>query len=143
MKFIYLILLSISISLSCWSVELTRLDDFGTESIDSKYPVNLFIAENCSVCHEQIEILKYCLGSSKVAVYIEGPSEERLRTYVKRKKIPFKTFHLNQDAKNLLNFKNKSPALTIIANKTTTQVGLTACLDINLAIKAGNLNPRK
>lgn len=92
---------------------LSRLDDFHTEDIlRPNFLVHLYITENCSVCNKQIETLKGCMGPDKIAVYLEGTSEEKLRMYVRRKKIPFKTFHLTGSAKSLLKFGKESPSLS-------------------------------
>ena len=92
---------------------LSRLDDFHTENIlKPNFLVHLYITENCSVCNKQIETLKGCMGPDKIAVYLEGTSEEKLRMYVRRKKIPFKTFHLTGSAKSLLKFGKESPSLS-------------------------------
>ncbi len=125
--------------------ELARLDSFGIEEINSPdLLVNLYITENCSVCQKQVAIIKDCVAIEKVAAFMEGPSEEKLRRYVKRKKLPFKTFHLTQNAKKDLGFGAASPSITLRGKgKTNNYVGLQTCDQISEAIRVGNLDQHK
>lgn len=142
----YFFSLSITlISFPMMAHELARLDSFGIEEINKpNLLVNLYVTENCSVCQQQIDVIKKCVSTEKVAAFMEGVNEEKLRTYVKRKKIPFKTYLLNQDAKNDLVFGNASPSITIRAKgKLKNYVGLQSCDQITEAIRVGNLDPYK
>ena len=141
--FIYLFISMITLPLM--AQELARLDSFGIEKINTPdLLVNLYLTENCSVCQQQIEVIKECIATERVAGFMEGISEEKLRAYVKRKKILFKTFLLNQDVKNDLGFGNASPSITIRAKgKIKNYVGLQTCNQITEAIRVGNLGPHK
>lgn len=127
------------------AMELNLLNDFGAVNVKkSDFLVHLFITENCSVCNKQIEILTECIASDKVAAYIEGTSEEKLRTYIKRKKIPFKTFHLNESAKKHFGFGKQSPSITLQFKEEMKKiVGLQDCDQINSIIRAGSSDQHK
>jgi hypothetical protein len=132
-------------SLPLLAQELARLDSFETEDISNPgYLVNLYLTENCSVCQQQIEVIQGCVVEEKVAAFIKGPNEEKLRTYVKRKKIPFKTYLLNEAAKNDLGFGDASPSISIKAvGKLKNYVGLQSCDQITKAIRFGNSDQHK
>lgn len=125
--------------------ELSRLDSFQTEKINtSDLLINLFITENCTFCQHQIDVIKECIATERVAAFMEGPNEEKLRTYVRRKKIPFKTYLLNETTKNDLGFGIASPSITIRGKGSLKNfVGLQTCNQISAAIKVGNLDPHK
>ncbi len=75
---------------------------------------------------------------------MDGKSEEKLRTYVRRKKIPFKTYLLNETAKKQLSFNEKSPALSFnIKGNFLTLEGLQDCDKIISTIKSDNLFQHK
>jgi hypothetical protein len=132
-------LLSIFIS-TLFAQDLVRLDDFGSLNLkESGTKVHLYISENCSVCQSQIDVLKDCVPASKVHVYIEGKNEEKLRFYVKRKKVPFKTYLLTNPAKKYLGYKKASPAITYInQGKFKTIEGLQNCKQIQKQLKDDN-----
>jgi hypothetical protein len=125
--------------------ELARLDNFGIEKINTPdLLVNLYVTENCSVCQQQVDVIKECVATDRVAAFMEGPNEEKLRTYVRRKKIPFKTYLLSETTKNDLGFGIASPSITIRAKGSLKNfVGLQTCNQITEAIKVGNLAPHK
>jgi hypothetical protein len=114
-KFFGLVFFSvIIIAFPLFGHELTRLDEFGTGDIDHpNFIINLYITKDCSVCSTQIAVLEKCVSKEKIAVFLEGPREEELRFYVKRKKIPYKSFLLTSKAKSSLKFGSVSPAITI------------------------------
>lgn len=125
---------------SAYAHESIRLDDFSSEDIKyQNYKAHLYITENCSVCASQIEILKSCFENVEVAAYISG-NEEKLRTYIKRKKLPFKTFLLTDEVKNDLKFGKASPSISFITKDGMKNiVGLQTCDQI----KAGSEVPNK
>jgi len=133
------------VSFSLKAEELIRLDNFGTS--DSKNAgdlVHLYMTENCSVCKTQIEILRNCIQAERVSAYMGGKSEDKLRTYVRRKKIPFKTYLLNETAKKKLSFNGKSPALAFsYKGNFLTLEGLHDCDKIISTIKSDNLGLHK
>lgn len=141
--FFYLTLALISVPLMAH--ELARLDSFGIEEINTPdLLVNLYVTENCSVCQKQVDVIKECVTTERVAAFMEGINEEKLRTYVKRKKIPFKTYLLNETTKNDLGFGIVSPSVTIRAKgRLKNYVGLQTCNQITEAIRVGNLDPHK
>ncbi len=122
------------------ALELTRLDSFGIEKISAQSTlVHLYVTENCSVCQQQVEVLKNCVAPESVVAFIDGGSEEKHRRYVRRKKLPFKTYLLNSAAKKELGFGTASPAVTIKAKgKLTTYEGLRSCDQIIQFIRAGS-----
>lgn len=138
-------LLVLMISSPALSEELNRLDDFGSQNVlKSDYLVHLYISENCSVCSKQIQTLKECINPDRVAAYLEGSKEERLRTYVKRKKIPFKTFHLTPSTKTILGFGKASPSISFnLEGKMKNIVGLQDCKQISSLIGSESLNQHK
>ena len=142
LRFIFFALVSVLALPSRHSeaLELTRLDSFGVEAISAQSTlVHLYVTENCSVCQQQVEVLKDCVAPESVAAFIEGGSEEKLRNYVRRKKMPFKTYLLNSAAKQELGFGAASPSVTIKAKgKLTTYEGLRTCDQIIHFIKAGS-----
>lgn len=125
--------------------ELARLDSFGIEKVNTPdLLVNLYVTENCSVCQQQIDVIKECIATERVAAFMQGSNEEKLRTYVIRKKIPFKTYLLNETAKNELGFGVASPSLTIRTKaRLKNYTGLQTCDQITEAIRVGNLNQHK
>ena len=125
--------------------ELARLDSFGIEKINTPdLLVNLYVTENCSVCQQQVDAIKECVATERVAAFMEGPNEEKLRTDVRRKNIPFKTYLLNETTKNDLGFGIASPSITIRAKgRLKNYIGLQTCNQITEAIKVGNLDPHK
>ena len=143
--FYFLSLFLTLISFPLMAHELARLDSFGIEKINTPdLLVNLYLTENCSVCQQQVDVLKECVATERVAAFMLGLNEEKLRRYVKRKKIPFKTYLLNQAAKNDLGFGVASPSITIRARgKLKNYVGLQTCDQITEAIRVGNLDPHK
>lgn len=140
MKFYFIYLITIFYESSSWANELIRLDRFAIEDVSqSELVVNLYITENCSVCQRQIDTIKDCISNDKIAVFIDGANEDKLRTYIKRKKIPFKTYYLTPKAKNLFGFGSVSPSITIkTKEKLKNLVGLQSCEQIQETIKAGN-----
>jgi len=133
------------ISLPLMAHELARLDSFGIEKINTpELLVNLYVTENCTVCQQQVDVIKECISTERVAVFMEGTNEEKLRQYVKRKKLPFRTYFLNQDSKNELGFGVASPSITVRAKgRLKNYVGLQTCHQITEAIRVGNLDPHK
>jgi len=141
--FFYLTLALISVPLMAH--DLARLDSFSIEEINTPdLLVNLYVTENCSVCQKQVDVIKDCVATERVAAFMEGINEEKLRTYVKRKKIPFKTYLLNETTKKDLGFGIVSPSITIRAKgRLKNYVGLQTCNQITEAIRVGNLGPHK
>ena len=108
----------LAIAYPAFGEELVRLDKIKVEAFDENTPtVSLFITEACSVCDRQVSVLNQCLEGKEVVAFLEGPQEEKLRRTVARKKIPFKTYLLNQSLKKRLGFANVSPALRIKTSK--------------------------
>ena len=132
--------ISLFFSLNIPAHELIRLDQFGSEDIKkSNYLIYLYSTENCSVCAQQVEILKQGLNKDHVANFLEGQEEEKLRFYLKKKKIPFKTFHLDQTMKSFLKFGKESPSVSYKSQGMIKNViGLQSCDKIISLLKSQN-----
>lgn len=142
---IIILFVSLILTFRANGVELVRLDK--PEVVDvrlSNFVAHLYITENCSVCSNQIKVLESCLTREKVVAYMDGNSEEKLRNYIKRKKIPFKTFYLTSEAKVKLGFGKLSPSLTFsFGDELKNVIGLKDCNQINTIIRSGNLTLNK
>jgi hypothetical protein len=143
---IYFLYLFVAVfPLSLMAHELARLDSFGIESINTQeLLVNLYMTKNCSVCQQQVETLKDCVAPERVGAFIDGENEEKLRNYIRRKKIPFKTYYLTSTAKTDLGFGSASPSLTVrTKGRLKNLLGLQSCEQITEAIRSGNSDQRK
>jgi len=116
---------------------LLRLDAFMIEDFpNNPQSVHLYISKNCSICHKQLAILKECsLGKGEVIVYMEGRTED-LRFYIKRNKIPFKSFSLTAEIKKILRFSNISPSLSFKQDEGYKNLqGLQSCSHVKNSLE--------
>lgn len=76
--------------------------------------LELIISDNCIHCQHQIEILKNCEIKKEVAVLVSNVSkatDEELKRILKKKKIHFPSYLLNEELKIAYKFKATTPTL--------------------------------
>lgn len=134
-RFILYIAISV-FSSSLAAIELVRLDQHATQDVQSQ--ILVYITEGCNICQQQIDNLRECFSSKDIALLLGGDSEEKLRSYVRRKKFAYQTYHLSLLAKSDLEIGDISPQILFyknnkIANRLT---GLQTCESIKMAFKA-------
>jgi|GEM_PF-3564918 len=138
MKIVSLFIFLASCSSMNLNSKLIRLDKLKNESLDlNRIIVALLITENCSLCQSQLAILQKCVVKDRVAIFIEGDDEEKLRRVIKKKKINFPSYKLNPATKNIFSFDETTPTLSVKSGGVfKTHKGVLSCEETIKLIKS-------
>lgn len=104
-------------------LDKSTLEEFSPFS--TKY--ELIISENCSYCLKQLSILKECVIENEVVVLLDNKSklsEDNMKKLVRKKKITFKTFVLDEHLRNVYAFNGVTPTLWLNKKSYT---GVVSC----------------
>jgi hypothetical protein len=99
------------------------LEEFSPFS--TKYEV--IISDNCGHCLNQLSILKECVSDNDVVILLDNKSklsEENLKKLMRKKKIDFKTFLLDEHLRKTYAFNGVTPTLWMNKKSYT---GVVAC----------------
>lgn len=96
-----------------------------------KKKIELIIESNCSHCLHQLSILKDCVKNEDIAVFIDNKykqSEEELRKFFRKKKIPYDVYILDESSRTAYDYKGVSPLLWVSKNKARKSfLGVVSC----------------
>ena len=114
------------------AASLIRLDNIGIEEITPfSHKYELIIEDNCAFCLTQLSILKECVDHKDVIVFINNKNkltEEQLQRLVRKKKLSFKTYILDEDFKQKYEFTGVTPKMWINKDKKKNSfIGVVSC----------------
>lgn len=110
------------------AIEAIRIDkDLVEKFTPFTHKYELIIADNCAHCMKQLEVMKECVKVEDVAVILENLSklsDEQLRRLVRKKKIIYKTYLMDNELKKNYEFKGVTPVMWMYQK---SYVGVVPC----------------
>lgn len=113
---------------TAFAVDSIRVDKALVESftpLTHKY--ELIIADNCVHCMKQLEIMKECVKVEDVVVILENLSklsDEQLRRLIRKKKIIYKTYLMDNKLRKIYEFIGVTPVMWM---NQKSYVGVVPC----------------
>ena len=114
------------------AASLVRLDKRAIDEVTPfSHKYELIIEDNCAHCMTQLSVMKNCVDEKDVIIYINNRSkltEEQLQRIVKKKKITFKTYILDEELKKIYKFTGVTPLIWINNNTSKNSfTGVVSC----------------
>lgn len=96
----------------------------------------LLISDNCAHCLNQLAIMKDCIKNEDVVVLLDNKtnqSEDGLKKLIRKKKIIYKTYLLDNSLREAYSFKGVTPMLWITNSASKkSYTGVMTCENLKL-----------